>query len=68
MTNYKELNKLRLNKELLTIYFSLDKKSPNYSEEWELMTVYQDFEKHEIKTEYISRWNSTYNKKIITKY
>lgn len=59
---------MRFNKELLTIYFSLDKRNPNYSEEWEMMTVYQDFEKREIETEYISRWNSTYNKRFVTKY
>lgn len=48
-------------KELTCIYFSLDKNDINYNEEFSMMRVYIDYNKHAVVTELISRWNSSYN-------
>lgn len=47
---------------LVTKYFSLDNKSKDYSEEWELVQLYIDHETREIVTHYKSRWNSSYDR------
>lgn len=48
-------------KELNTTYFSLDKSDIYYNEDFSVMKVYIDLTTHEVVTELISRWNSSYN-------
>ena len=43
-------------------YFNLDKKSPDYSEEWEHVHVFIDHETREVVTRFTSRWNSSYDR------
>ena len=48
--------------ELTMKFFNLNKKSPNYSENWGHVQVYIDHETREIVTRYKSRWNSSYDR------
>lgn len=44
-------------------YFSMDKEAENYSNDFSYMQIRKEGNK--IITEYISRWNSSYNVKTI---
>lgn len=50
-----------MGKRIDTIYFSENEKAENYNKEFSHAIISE--EENEIVTEYISRWNSSYNKK-----
>lgn len=50
------------------IFFTLNEKDRNYSEKWEMVEVIRDNINRTITTQWISRWNSSYNKIETVKY
>lgn len=52
---------------LFTKYFTLDKNSPDYSEEYSHVIATLDHETREITTVFYSRYNSSYNHETIVK-
>lgn len=50
------------------VFFTLNEKDRNYSDEWEMVEVIRDYDNRTITTQWISRWNSSYNKIETVKY